>query len=75
MTTTDAPMTLEVNGAPRAVPAGLTVEGLLRLVGRDPAVPGVAVAVGDRVVRRADWAATSLAEGDRVEVITAAQGG
>ena len=64
-----------LNGAPRDVPDGLTVEALLRHVGRDPAAPGVAVAVGDRVVRRTEWAETSIDEGDRVEVITAAQGG
>ena len=67
--------TVTLNGERRAVPAGLTVEALLRHVGRDPALPGVAVAVGDRVVRRADWPATPVSDGDRVEVITAAQGG
>ncbi len=67
--------TVTLNGEPRAVPEGLTVEALLRHVGRDPSVPGVAVAVADRVVRRADWASTAVADGDRVEVITAAQGG
>ena len=64
-----------VNGEPRPVPDGLTVEALLRHVGRDPAVPGVAVALGDRVVRRLDWPTTPVSDGDRVEVITAAQGG
>lgn len=68
-------VTLTLNGESRTVPDGLSIEALLRHVGRDPAVPGVAVAVGERVVRRADWPATTLAEGDRVEVITAAQGG
>jgi len=36
---------------------------------------GVAVAVQDRLVRKPDWATTLLESGDRVEVITAAQGG
>ncbi|HEX8386579.1 MAG TPA: sulfur carrier protein ThiS [Rubricoccaceae bacterium] len=67
--------TVTLNGEPRPVPDGLTVEALLRHVGRDPAVPGVAVALGDRVVRRADWPTTPVSDGDRVEVITAAQGG
>ena len=67
--------TLTLNGEPRSVPDGLSIEALLRHVGRDPAVPGVAVAVCERVVRRADWPATTVADGDRVEVITAAQGG
>ena len=68
-------MTLTVNGDARDVPTGATIDGLLRAVGRDPDVPGVAVAVDDRVVRRADWATTTLLEGQRVELITAAQGG
>ena len=67
--------TVTINGEPRPVPDGLTVEALLRHVGRDPAAPGVAVALGDRVVRRDDWPTPPVAEGDRVEVITAAQGG
>ena len=67
--------TVTLKGEPRAVPDGLTVDTLLRHVGRDPSVPGVAVAVGDRVVRRADWPATPVGDGARVEVITAAQGG
>jgi sulfur carrier protein len=36
---------------------------------------GVAVAVDGEVVRRADWPATALADGARVEVLTAVQGG
>ena len=73
--TATTPHTLRVNGEPRDVPEGSTIEDLLRLLGRDPATPGVAVAVNEAVVRRADWAATALAEGDRVELVTASQGG
>jgi sulfur carrier protein len=36
---------------------------------------GVAAAVNETVVPRAQWATTALAEGDRVEVLTAVQGG
>ena len=64
-----------VNGEARTVPGGLTVRSLLDHLGRDPETPGVAVAVGDRVVRRADWGAAALSDGDRVEIITASQGG
>lgn len=67
--------TLRVNGEPRDVPDALTVRALLAHLGRDPDQSGVAVAVGDRVVRRADWAETPVHDGDRVEIITAAQGG
>ena len=36
---------------------------------------GIAVAVNGQVVRRVDWAAHRLADGDVVDVLTAAQGG
>ena len=66
---------ISLNGDLRTVPDDLTVEALLRHVGRDPAMSGVAVAVSGRVVRRAEWAEATVADGDRVEIITAAQGG
>ena len=67
--------TLRINGEPREVPDGLTVDQLLTHLGRDPGQPGVAVAVDERVVRRAAWPETPVADGARVEIITAAQGG
>jgi sulfur carrier protein len=36
---------------------------------------GLAAAVNGELVRKADWDATGLADGDNVEVITAVQGG
>ena len=72
----DAPtLSLHVNGEPREVPPGLSLRDLLAHLGRDPDLPGVAVAVDDRVVRRALWHETPLADGARVEIITASQGG
>ena len=67
--------TLHVNGQPHEVPDGLTVRALLEHVGRDPEQTGMAVALGDRVVRRAEWEDTTVSEGDSVEIVTAAQGG
>jgi len=67
--------TLRINGEPREIPEPLALDALLEHLGRDPRQHGVAVAVGDRVVRRADWAATTVGEGAHVEIITAAQGG
>jgi len=64
-----------VNGGSRSVPSGLTLKSLLRQLDRDPSVPGIAIALADRVVRRTDWAETPVSDGDRVEIITAAQGG
>jgi sulfur carrier protein len=36
---------------------------------------GVAVAIGREVVPRSMWQSTPLADGDRVEIVTAAAGG
>lgn len=65
-------MTIVLNDAPRRVEVDTVAQLLAELV-----VParGVAVAVNGEVVRRADWSERQLAEGDRVEVLTAAQGG
>ncbi len=71
-TTTHA---IQVNGEARDVPAGLTLHALLTHLGRDPEQGGVAVALDDRVVRRALWPETPLAPSSRVEIITASQGG
>lgn len=66
-------MELIVNGVARRLPAGTTVAELVGTVTAQNR--GVAVAVNGEVVPRTGWSATSLAEGDRVEVLTAAQGG
>lgn len=66
-------ITIEVNGAVHRIAADGTVAALLA----ELAVPsrGVAVAVNGEIVRRADWPGHGLSAGDRVEVLTAAQGG
>lgn len=60
-----------VNGKPAALCA--TVSELLSTM--DLPSRGIAVAVNGEVVPRAAWAASELADGDNVEVLTAAQGG
>ncbi len=72
-TATLVPIT--VNGEAHEVAPALALPDLLRHLGLDPAQPGIAVALGGAVVRRADWPATVVHEGDEVEVITATQGG
>ncbi|WP_299531023.1 sulfur carrier protein ThiS [uncultured Streptomyces sp.] len=67
------PVTVYVNGAGRAVPAATTLETLVAELTTAPR--GVAAALNEDVVPRGRWAATPLAEGDRVEVLTAVQGG
>ena len=66
-------MTVTVNGEPRAMVSGATVADVVRDLGADPG--GCAVAVNDEVVPRSDWPARALGAGDRVEVLTAVQGG
>ncbi|MER5625363.1 sulfur carrier protein ThiS [Streptosporangium sp. NPDC002544] len=66
-------MNVTINGAAHELPAGATVaQAVQRLTGMRS---GVAVAVNDEVVSRGAWEATPLAEADRVEVLTAVQGG
>lgn len=66
-------MRITVNGEARD--AGGTIADLLQdhLGERQPR--GVAVAVGDDVVPRADWDTRHVREGDAVEIVTAVQGG
>ncbi|MEU3829527.1 sulfur carrier protein ThiS [Streptomyces sp. SID486] len=66
-------LTISVNGEPRQVAAGTVLDALVRNLTAAPR--GVAAAVNETVVPRAQWATTALAEGDRVEVLTAVQGG
>ncbi|EEP71722.1 sulfur carrier protein ThiS [Micromonospora sp. KC207] len=66
-------MELTVNGAGRTLPAGATVADLVGLVTDQRR--GLAVAVNGEVVPRGGWPATLLRDGDRVEVLSAAQGG
>ncbi|MER6594574.1 sulfur carrier protein ThiS [Micromonospora purpureochromogenes] len=66
-------MQLIVNGAGRDLPGGSTVADLVRAVTGQRR--GLAVAVNGEVVPRTGWPATVLRDGDRVEVLSAAQGG
>ncbi|HEX3535939.1 MAG TPA: sulfur carrier protein ThiS [Stellaceae bacterium] len=65
---------LKVNGVEEEVAVG-TVAELLAERGIDPAARFLAVAVNGAVVRRADWPATGLAAGDKVEIVRPLQGG
>jgi sulfur carrier protein len=64
---------LTINGAERDVSTGVTVDALLQTlaVRRD----GVAVALNDDVVPRAEHATRQLNDGDRLEIIVAVAGG
>jgi sulfur carrier protein len=62
-----------VNGQPVELSDGATTAAAVQVLTSAPS--GIAVAVNGEVVRRSQWEATPLADGDRVEVLTAVQGG
>ena len=66
-------MTITLNGQPRGIAAPVNVADLVALLTQSTA--GCAVALNDEVVPRAEWAARPVADGDRVEVLNAVQGG
>ncbi|MEV0000952.1 sulfur carrier protein ThiS [Micromonospora sp. NPDC050980] len=66
-------MELIVNGTGRTLPDGATVADVVRAVTGQRR--GLAVAVNGEVVPRGGWSAGVLRDGDRVEVLSAAQGG
>lgn len=66
-----------VNGDPAPdVRPGVTIAELVRqIAGVDPDGRGVAVALDATVVPRGAWTTTTVADGARVEVVGAVQGG
>ncbi|MFE3324168.1 sulfur carrier protein ThiS [Streptomyces sp. NPDC059176] len=66
-------MTVSVNGEPRDLATGTTLAALVATLTAAPT--GVAAAVNEAVVPRGQWEGTLLGDGDRVEVLTAVQGG
>jgi len=68
-------MRIELNGAPKELPEGATLEAAVRASGAGEGARGVAVALDGEVVPRGEWAQTPLREGQAVEVLAAIQGG
>ncbi|MER7581077.1 sulfur carrier protein ThiS [Kitasatospora sp. NPDC097691] len=64
---------LTVNGAPRELPATTTLAEVVATVSRSNT--GVAAALNEAVVPRSSWSETPLRAGDRIEILTAVQGG
>ena len=64
---------LTVNGEERQVPRHTSVTGLLQTL----EIPAVRVAVehNRRILRRDDFAATTLEDGDRIEIVQFVGGG
>ena len=68
-------MIIHVNGEPRELRVGTTISGVVAGLGADRSVRGTAVAVDAEVVPRGEWDSRELHDGERVEVVTAIQGG
>ena len=66
-------MKVSVNGKPMEVEPGLTVEGLLTRLNVKREY--TAVAVNRDIVRKADYDAVKLSEGDKVEIVRPMGGG
>ncbi|MFJ9647336.1 sulfur carrier protein ThiS [Streptomyces sp. NPDC101206] len=66
-------MTISVNGEPRELAPGTTLDVVVASLTTAPS--GVAAALNETVVPRGQWPRTPVGDGDRVEVLTAVQGG
>ena len=65
-----------INGEPERVPVGMTLDEVLQW--ENLAInlsPGIAVALNDEVIAREAWKDHAVQEGDRIEIVTATQGG
>ena len=62
-----------LNGQPETFPPGTTLDAVI--AGITPSRAGIAAAVGDDIVPRADWGSRVLRDGDEIEILTAVQGG
>jgi len=68
-------MKVWLNGEPRELADGATVEAAVDVSGAHASHRGLAVAVDGEVVPRGRWGSTALADGQRIEVVQAVQGG
>jgi sulfur carrier protein len=64
---------IHVNGESQELPDGSTIEDLVQKLSLPAA--RIAIELNKNVVRRAEWARTILAEGDRVEIVHFVGGG
>lgn len=64
---------VRINGDPVRLPEGTHLGTVVAQ--RVERVEGVAVACNDAVVPRSEWTETHVRDGDRIEILVAAQGG
>ncbi len=67
------PMELKINGEARNFPAGLTLASLVAQLGMKQ--DRVAVELNLEIVPRANWDATHLKDGDKLEIVHFVGGG
>lgn len=68
-------MNVSLNGAPTDLSEGATVQDVVAKAGHEGSGFGIAVALNGEVVTRSSWKDTVLVDGDRIEILVAAQGG
>ena len=66
-------MSVTVNGIPTEFEG--SIADIVAHHHQDPAARGIAVAVNDEVLVRGRWQTTVVMPGDRIEIVTAVQGG
>ncbi|MDE2746791.1 MAG: sulfur carrier protein ThiS [Chloroflexota bacterium] len=67
-------LTVTLNGEAISIDNRQLTEALCEF-GYDPEQPGIAVAINMSVVPRSEWGQTSVADGDRIDIVGAKQGG
>lgn len=68
-------MNVIVNGDETELELGATLADVVTLMGRQRMGSGVAAALNGELVPRAGWQDRRVTEGDRIEILGAAQGG
>ena len=68
-------MTIWLNGEQRDLAPGTSLAAAVVATGAEPGMRGIAVAIDGEVVPRAEWDDTIVADGQRIEVVQAVQGG
>ena len=68
-------MNVTINGTSKELDPGAGVTDAIEAAGHQGGPFGIAVALNGEVVPRSEWNETELSEGDRIEVLVAAQGG